>query len=125
MHVLPMRFSILCTQSGSSDKTQIMCFTILLRLFTSKYDINGSRLNYSTVSSNKFKYINTQLICKDKTKSDKCCSQNTSRIRLGICIYKTSLLIHGRPQGGAKRAFAPLEIGTKKQIFLENVKSGI
>jgi len=27
-------------------------------LFTSKYDINGSRLNYSTVSSNKFKYIN-------------------------------------------------------------------
>ena len=40
--------------------------TILLCLFTSKDDINGSRLNYSTVPSN---------------------------IRLGICsIYKTSLL---------------------------------
>jgi len=24
---------------------------------------------------------------------------------------------HGRPQGGAKRAFPPLEIGTKKQNF--------
>jgi len=30
---------------------------MLLCLFTSKYDINGYRLNYSTVSSNKFKHI--------------------------------------------------------------------
>jgi len=42
----------------------MMCSTILLRLFTSKYDINGNRLNYSAVSNNKFKYIN---MCKDKT----------------------------------------------------------
>jgi len=30
---------------------------------------------------------------------------------------------HGRQQGRGKRAFPPLEIGTKKQKFLENVKS--
>jgi len=52
MHVRPMRFSILCTPSDSSDKTHLMCSAILLRLFTSKYDINGN----NTVSSNKFKY---------------------------------------------------------------------
>jgi len=58
MHVRPMRFSILSTPADSSDKTQMVFSTILLCLFVSKYDINGSRLNYSTVSSNKFKYIN-------------------------------------------------------------------
>jgi len=52
MHVRPMRFSILCTATDSSDKVQLMCSTILLCLFASKYDINGSRLNYSTVYSN-------------------------------------------------------------------------
>jgi len=58
MHVRPMRFSILSTSADSSDKTQMMFSTILLCLFVSKYDINGSRLNYSTMSCNKFKYIN-------------------------------------------------------------------
>jgi len=57
MHVRPIRFSILCTPTDSSDETQMMCSTILLCLFTSKYDVNGSRLNYSAVSSDKFKYI--------------------------------------------------------------------
>jgi len=34
------------------------------------------------------------MICKSsaRTKRDKCCSQNTSRIKIGICIYKMSLL---------------------------------
>ena len=86
MHVLPVRFSILCTQTDNSDKTQMMCFTTLLSLFTSKYDINVSRLNYSTVSSDKFKYINTKNICKDKTKS--VALKTPLEIRLGICIYK-------------------------------------
>jgi len=45
MHVRPVRLSILWTPTDSSDKTQLMCSTILLCLFTSKYDINGSRLN--------------------------------------------------------------------------------
>jgi len=58
MHVRPTRFSIWCASADSSDKTQMMSSTIFLCLFTSKYDINGSRLNYSAVSSNKFKYIN-------------------------------------------------------------------
>jgi len=66
MHVRPMRFSILSNPTDGSDKTQLMCSTILLCLFASKYDINGSRLNYSTMTSNKFKYINVQIICKDK-----------------------------------------------------------
>jgi len=62
MHVRPMRFSILCNSTDSSDKTQLKYSTILLCLFTSKYGINGSRLNYSTVSRNKFKYINMKII---------------------------------------------------------------
>jgi len=66
MHVRPMRFSILCTPTDSSDKTQLMFSIILLCLFVSKYDINGSRLSYSTMSSNKFEFINMQIICKDK-----------------------------------------------------------
>jgi len=32
-------------------------------------------------------------------------------------------VIHGRPQGGAKRAFPTLEIRIKSQNFLENLKS--
>jgi len=70
MHVRPMRFGILCTAIDSSDKAQLMCSTILLCLFAPKYDINGSRLNYSTVYSNKFEYINT--VCKSsaRTKRD-------------------------------------------------------
>jgi len=66
MHVRTMRFNILCTPAYSSDKTQLMFSTILLYFFVSKYDINGSRLNYSTMSSNKLKYINVYIICKDK-----------------------------------------------------------
>jgi len=77
MHVRPMRFSILCTSTDSSDKTQLMHSAILLFLLTSKYDINGSRLNYSSVSRNKFKYINMKIIYKDM-----CCSQNTSRNKI-------------------------------------------
>jgi len=65
MHVRPMRFSILCTPTDNSNKTQLMYSTILLCLFTSKYDINGDRLNYITLSSNKFKYINMYIICQD------------------------------------------------------------
>jgi len=57
MHVRQMRFSILCTPTDSSDKTQLMYSTILLCLFVSKY-VNGSRLNYSSMASDKIKYIN-------------------------------------------------------------------
>ena len=65
MHVRTMRFSILCTPADSSDKTQLIFSTVLLCFFVSKYDINGSRLNCRTISSNKFKYINMYIICKD------------------------------------------------------------
>ena len=50
-----MRFIVLCTRIDSSDK--VMFSTILLFLFTSKYDINGSMPNCSSVSSNKGKYV--------------------------------------------------------------------
>jgi len=33
MHVRPMRFAVLCTLTDSSDKSQLMCSTILLCLF--------------------------------------------------------------------------------------------
>jgi len=33
MHVRPMRFTVLCTPTDSSDKTQVMCSTILLCSF--------------------------------------------------------------------------------------------
>jgi len=58
MHVRPMRFSILCAPTDNSDKTHLMYSTILLCLFVSKCNINGSRLNYSTMTCNKIKYIN-------------------------------------------------------------------
>jgi len=35
MHVRPMRFTVLRTPTDSSDKTQLMCSTILLCLFVS------------------------------------------------------------------------------------------
>jgi len=34
-------------------------------------------------------------------------------------------LVHGRPQGGQNEDLPALEIGTKKQKFLENVKSAV
>jgi len=58
MHMRPMRFGILCTLTYNSNKAQLMCSITMLCMFASKYDINGSRLNYNTVSRNKFKYIN-------------------------------------------------------------------
>jgi len=70
MHVRPVQFSILCTPTDRSNRTRLMYSAILLCLFASKYDINGSSRNYSTMSSNKFKYIDIQIICKDKAKRD-------------------------------------------------------
>ena len=88
-----MRFSILCIATDSSDKAQLMCSTIMLCLFASKYDINGSRLNYSTcVSSNKFKYIKTVCTHLQGQSVISVALKTPLEIRLGICIYKTSLL---------------------------------
>jgi len=70
----------------------MMCSTILLCFLTSKYDINGSRLNYITVSGNKFKYINMKIIYKDVCCSDSVALKTPLEIRLGICIYKRSFL---------------------------------
>jgi len=94
MHVRPMRFSILCTPTDSSDKTQIMFSTILLCLFVFRYGINGSRLNYSTMSSNKFKYIDNMFYHLQGQSMISVALKTLLEIRLGICIYIyiTSLL---------------------------------
>jgi len=62
MHTRPMQFRLSCTPADSSDKTQLICSTILMCLFVSKYDISANRLNDTVVSRNKFKYHT--LICK-------------------------------------------------------------
>ena len=88
-----MQFSILCTPTDSSDKTQVMYSTILLCLCVSKYDINASRLNYNTVFSNKF--LST-LLCKSSARIKQSVTSVAFKTplgaRLGISIYKTSLL---------------------------------
>jgi len=85
--------AICALQLTALIKAQLMCSAILLCLFASKYDINGSRLNYSTVSSNKFKYINTKYVNNLQGQSVISVALKTPlEIRLGICIYKTSLL---------------------------------
>jgi len=58
MRKRPMRLTVLCTPTDSSDKTQLMCFAILLFLFVPYSDSNATKLNYSTVSNNKIKFIN-------------------------------------------------------------------
>jgi len=60
MHVRPMRFSILCTSTDSSDKTQLMYCTKLPWLFVSKYDIKckQAELQYR-VQQQIFKYMNS------------------------------------------------------------------
>ena len=85
-----MRFSNLCTPTDSSDKTQSMCSAILLCLFTSKYDINGN--NWTTVPCPATNL--SILICKSsaRTKRDYVALKTPLQIRLGISIYKTSLL---------------------------------
>jgi len=93
MHVRPMRFSILCTPTDSSVKTQLMYSSILLCLFLSKYDI-GSRLNYGTAPCPATNL--SILICKSfarlKQSVISVALKTPLEIRLGICIYQTSLL---------------------------------
>jgi len=93
MHVRPVRFSILCTPNYSSDKTQLMYSAILLCLCVSKYNINASRLNYSTVSGTKFLSIS---ICNSSARIKQsvisAAFKTPLETRLRICIYKTSLL---------------------------------
>ena len=71
---------------------KISPMTILLCLFASKYDINGSRLNYSTVCSSKFNYITGKSSAMTKLSVISFALKTHLEIRLGICIYKTWLL---------------------------------
>ena len=48
-HVQPMRFSILCTPTDNSDKTQMMCSTIYMAVFVYSqipYSWNQAELQY-------------------------------------------------------------------------------
>jgi len=49
----------------------------------------------------------------------------TIRQNLGTNQKVKQICDRGRQQGGQNGHFTPLELGTKKQKFLENVKSGI
>jgi len=68
-----------------------MYSTILLCLFTSKYDVNGSRLNYSTVSSNEYKYIKCKSSARTKQSVISVALKTPLEIKLGISIHKTLL----------------------------------
>ena len=54
-----------------------MCSTIMVCLFVPQSDSNATKLNYSTMSNNKIKFINFLIICRDKAKRDLCCFENT------------------------------------------------
>jgi len=58
MHVRPMRFTVLCTPTDSSDETELICSTIFLCLFVLQCDSTVIKLSYSTMSNNKIKFIN-------------------------------------------------------------------
>ena len=85
MHVRTMRFSILCTPADSSDKTQLICPTILLCLFVSKYDISASRLNYSIVSKNKLSILICKSTVRIKQRVISGAFKTPVETRLGIC----------------------------------------
>jgi len=71
----------------------VFYYCILLCLFVSKYDINGNGLNYnSAVSSNKIKYIILKSSARIKQSVIGVALETPPVIRLGICMYKTSLL---------------------------------
>ena len=93
MHERPMRFSILCTPTDSSDKTQLMYSSILPFLFVSKYDI-GSRLNYGTAPcpATNLSTLICKLFARTKQNVISVALKTPLEIRLGICIDKTSLL---------------------------------
>ena len=92
MHVRPMLFSILCTPTDSSDKTQLILSTILLCLFVSKYDINRNRRNHNTLSSNKLGILIRNSSARINQSVISVAFKTPLQIRLGICTYKTSLL---------------------------------
>ena len=93
MHVRPMRFSILCTPTDSSDKTQLKYSFILLCLFVSIYDV-GSRLNYGTAPCPAINWsiLIRKSFARTKQSVISVALKTPLEIRLGICIYKTSLL---------------------------------
>ena len=79
--------------SNKSPPMAVFYYCILLCLFVSKYDINGNGLNYnSAVSSNKIKYIILKSSARIKQSVIGVALETPPVIRLGICMYKTSLL---------------------------------
>ena len=92
MYVRSMPLSILCTPTDGSHKAQLMSSTTLLCLFVSKYDISADTVKNSTVSSNEL----STLICKSSVRLKLSVISVAFKAllerRLGIFIYKTSLL---------------------------------
>ena len=91
MHVRPTRFSILCTPTDSSDKTRMMCSTILLCLF------NPNTIMKTDWTAVPCPTINLGIsICKSSARTKQSvinvALKTPLQKRLGICMYKTSLL---------------------------------
>jgi len=81
MHVRPMRFNIWCAPTDSSDKTHLMFFTIWLCLFYPNTILMEAGWTTAPCPATNVSI----LICKSsaRTKRDYCCSQNTSRNKVG------------------------------------------
>ena len=93
MHVRPMNFTVLCTPTDSSDKTQLMCSTILLCLFVSQSDSSVTKLNYNVpCPATKLTLLISKSFVGIKQSVISVALKTCLKTRLGICIYIISLL---------------------------------
>jgi len=92
MHVRPMRFSILCTPTDSSDNTRLLCFAILLCLFLSKYDISASRLTAVPCPETNLSILVCKSALRTKQNAISVAFKTRPETRWGICSLFTKLL---------------------------------
>jgi len=108
VHMRPMRFNVLCTSTDSSDKTQVMCSTILLCLFYRRLivmqpswtTVPCPTTKLSSLISKSFVGIKQSVISVAlrtplKNKIGNLCLQNsTSRSTRWLCWFYTKLPPH-------------------------------
>ena len=92
MQVRPTRFSILWTPSDSSDKTQLICYTILLCLFAPNTILIEAGWTTLPSPATNVSILTCKSSAKTKQSVISVALKTPLEIRLGICIYKSSLL---------------------------------
>jgi len=92
MHVRPMRFSVLCTPTNSSNKAQSMCSTILLCLFPSKSILMEAGWTTVQCPATNLRIVVRYVTHLQEQSLISVALKTPLEIRLGICIYKTALL---------------------------------